>query len=95
MSCSHKYVGLDVGYPPSPNPLRPPEIDEPKLVDKSEALLTMYLERADDDNNKITEKWKKEREAILIFVRTITIYFRMQLPCLCFRRRPVSFQPLS
>jgi len=86
---------LYVGYPPSPNPLQPPEMDEPKLVDKSEALFTMYLERADDDDNKITEKWKKECEVILIFVCTVAIYFRIQPPCLCFGRRPVFFQPLS
>ena len=64
---------LYVGYPPSPNPLQPPERDE--LVDKSEALFTMYLERADDDDDKTTEKWKKECEVILIFVCTVTIYF--------------------
>lgn len=64
---------LYVDYPPGPNPLQPPERDE--LVDKSEALFTMYLERADDDDDKTTEKWKKECEVILIFVCTVTIYF--------------------
>jgi len=88
---------LSVGYLPSPNPLQPPEMDELKLVGKSEALFTMYLERADDDDNKITEKWKKECEVILIFVYHCHLLpnTTSQPPCLCFRRRPVFFQLLS
>jgi len=41
---------------------------DPQAVDKSEALFSMYLERADDDDNKVTERWKKECDGILIFV---------------------------
>ena len=40
----------------------------PSSVDKSEALFTMYLDRADEDDKKITERWKGECDAILIFV---------------------------
>jgi len=39
-----------------------------QAADKSGALFSMYLERADDDDNKVTERWKKECGAILIFV---------------------------
>ncbi|KAH9986143.1 hypothetical protein BJV77DRAFT_923939, partial [Russula vinacea] len=39
----------------------------PSSVDKSEALFTMYLDRADEDDKKITERWKGECDAILIF----------------------------
>jgi hypothetical protein len=45
---------------------------EPKAADKSDALFSLYLERADDDDNKVTERWKKECDAILIFVGTLT-----------------------
>ena len=41
---------------------------EPQAADKSGALFSMYLERADDDDNKVTERWNKECGAILIFV---------------------------
>ena len=40
----------------------------PSSVDKSEALFTMYLDRADEDDKRITERWKGECDAILIFV---------------------------
>ena len=39
-------------------------------ADKSGTLFSMYLERADDDDNKVTERWKKQCDAILIFVGT-------------------------
>jgi hypothetical protein len=49
---------------------RPEETNgpDPQSVDKSEALFSMYLERADDDDNKVTERWKKECDGVLIFV---------------------------
>ena len=37
-------------------------------ADKSEALFAMYLERADDDDNKVTERWKNETGTLLTFV---------------------------
>jgi hypothetical protein len=40
----------------------------PSSVDKSEALFSMYLDRADEDDKKITGRWKGECDAILIFV---------------------------
>jgi hypothetical protein len=40
----------------------------PSSVDKSEALFSMYLDRADEDDKKITKRWKGECDAILIFV---------------------------
>ena len=40
----------------------------PSSVDKSEALFAMYLDRADEDDKKITQRWKGECDAILIFV---------------------------
>ena len=43
-----------------------------QAVDKSEALFSMYLERADDDDNKVTERWKKECDSILIFVSILS-----------------------
>ena len=73
VSSSHVYIA----YPPAPtNPPQPPGIDDTKLVDKlvdkSEALYGMYLERADKDDIKITEKWKNECDVMLIFVSTLT-----------------------
>ncbi|KAH9986149.1 hypothetical protein BJV77DRAFT_951326, partial [Russula vinacea] len=39
----------------------------PSSVDKSEALFSMYLVRSDEDDKKITGRWKGECDAILIF----------------------------
>lgn len=49
---------------------RPEETNgpDPQAVDKSEALCSMYLERADDDDLKVTERWKNQCDGILIFV---------------------------
>lgn len=45
------------------------EIGEyPGRADKSEALFSMCLERANEYDKKVTERWKKETETILIFV---------------------------
>jgi len=43
---------------------------QPKSVDKSEDLFTtsMYLERSDEEDRETTERWKRECDAILIFV---------------------------
>ncbi|KAH9986151.1 hypothetical protein BJV77DRAFT_951294, partial [Russula vinacea] len=41
--------------------------EQPKSVDKSEALFSMYLDRSDEDDRKTTERWKGECDAILIF----------------------------
>ena len=51
-----------------PHPQAEEVIKLPPSVDKSEALFTMYLDRADEDDKKITERWKGECDAILIFV---------------------------
>jgi len=53
---------------------RPEEANgpDPQAVDKSEALFSMYLERADDDDLKVTERWKKQCDGILIFVGTLS-----------------------
>jgi hypothetical protein len=56
---SHQCIG---GYLNLPRP------DDPSPVDKSEALFSMYLEKADEDDKKITERWRAESDAILIFV---------------------------
>jgi len=55
-------------YPPSvlDQPQDPPEL--PKSVDKSEGLFSLYLDRSDDDDRKVTENWKGETDAMLIFV---------------------------
>jgi len=55
-------------YPPNglDQPQDLPEL--PKSVDKSEGLFTMYLERSDEDDRKVTENWKGETDAMLIFV---------------------------
>jgi hypothetical protein len=50
------------------NSLAEEVIKLPPSVDKSEALFSMYLDRADEDDKKITERWKGECDAILIFV---------------------------
>jgi hypothetical protein len=47
------------------------EANDPGPVEKSEALFSMYLERADNDDNKVTERWKKECDSMLIFVGTL------------------------
>jgi len=54
-------------YPPDAldQPEETPDLS--KFVDKSEGLFTMYLERSDEDDRKVTEKWKEESDAILIF----------------------------
>jgi hypothetical protein len=52
----------------------------PQPSDKSEALLSMYLERADDVDNNFTERWKKECGAMLTFVGSLRVCFRITLP---------------
>ena len=59
--------------PSQTHPLNlPPEEREDKSrlpqVDTSEALFTMYLDRSDEDDKNTTERWKRESDAILIFV---------------------------
>ena len=63
-SSSHKFAA----YPPNAldQPQDPPEL--PKSVDKSEGLFSMYLDRSDEDDRKVTENWKGETDAMLIFV---------------------------
>ncbi|KAH9987554.1 hypothetical protein BJV77DRAFT_1186736, partial [Russula vinacea] len=62
---------MDPSYPPD-LPEEQAEDDlggpsRPQSVDKSGALFSMYLDRSDEVFIKITEKWKGERDAILIF----------------------------
>lgn len=55
---------------------------QPEAVDKSEALFSMYLERADDDDIKLTERWKKQCDGVLIFVGILSFeFFRRKLQC--------------
>jgi hypothetical protein len=53
-------------YPPDLQHGDPSKLS--KSVDKSEALFTMYLDRSDEDDREITERWKGECDAVLIFV---------------------------
>jgi hypothetical protein len=53
-----------------------------QAADKSGALFSMYLERADDDDNKVTERWKKQCDAILIFVGTLANWHVNKIPML-------------
>jgi hypothetical protein len=55
---------------------------EPQAADKSGALFSMYLERADDDDNKVTERWNKECGAILIFVGILANWRSNKTPLL-------------
>ena len=60
-------------------------------ADKSGALFSMYLERADDDDNKVTERWKKECDAILIFVGTLANLLPNKAPTLMLKDVDRSF----
>ena len=55
---------------------------EPQAADNSGALFSMYLERADDDDNRVTERWKKECDAILIFVGILANWHLNKTPVL-------------
>lgn len=57
-------------------------LEEDGEPDKSEALFSMYLDRADEDDRKTTEKWKGESDAILIFV-SHSYQFCLQVSFLC------------
>jgi len=47
------------------------EANGPGNVDKSEALFSMYLERADADDQAETERWKNESDVLLVFVSSL------------------------
>ena len=91
LSGSHKYA---VSPPNVPEPVQsedPPV--QPKSVDKSEAMFSMYLERSDEEDRKTTERWKRECDAILIFVsHSYQVCLRMSYRCY---HRVDFFQPLS
>jgi len=42
---------------------------QPKLVDSSDSLFSMYNERAKEYDEKTAESWKGDAEGILVFVR--------------------------
>ncbi|KAI9462055.1 hypothetical protein F5148DRAFT_1315753, partial [Russula earlei] len=60
---------MDSSYPPnrSSHEQSNDPLELPKPVDKSEGLFSMYLERSDEDDRRITEKWRGETDAILLF----------------------------
>ena len=64
---SHKFAVSPNVSEPEQSQAGGPSV-KPKSVDKSEALFTMYLERSGEDDRKTTEKWRRECDAILIFV---------------------------
>lgn len=82
-----------------PNVLIPEQHEDlpelPKSVDTSEALFSMYLERSDHDDREVTQRWKGESDAILIFVRHFYHLYVVVLLCDNTEgHRPVFSQPL-
>ena len=66
----HDDTNVHTAYPPDlPRSERAEDLSTlSESLDKSEAMFTMYLERSDEDDTKRTERWKRESDAILIFV---------------------------
>lgn len=48
-------------------------------MDKSEALFSMYIERADIDDEEENERWKKECDNLLEFVVNFAFECNSQL----------------
>jgi hypothetical protein len=47
----------------------------------------MYRKMAEEGDNKMAERWQKDAEGILIFVRTAVIFFTpVHTPCQHYRR---------
>jgi hypothetical protein len=43
-------------------------VDDLGRADKSEGFFSLFLEKAEENDNKVTQRWKKEMDTILIFV---------------------------
>jgi hypothetical protein len=50
--------------------------NEPKLIDSSAPLFSMYNKREKEHDEKMTESWKGDAEGILVFVREDIFLFR-------------------
>ena len=48
-------------------PDRPPQV-ESNIGDSSEPLFSMYTEAAEEEDNKMVERWQRDADGILIFV---------------------------
>ena len=61
----------DHRYPPSPAHAQQDQSQpgESNFSDGSGALFSMYLDMADEEDNKMTESWKGDADGMLVFVR--------------------------
>jgi hypothetical protein len=41
---------------------------EPAFTDGSEGLFSIYLDRTEDEDEKMAERWKADADGILVFV---------------------------
>ena len=61
-------VNLDLNNDhPQVTPDRPPQV-ESNFGDSSEPLFSMYTKAAEDEDNKMVERWQRDADGILIFV---------------------------
>lgn len=61
----------DYRYPPSAARARQdqPQLGESNFSDGSGALFSMYLNMAEEEDNKMTESWKGDADGMLVFAR--------------------------
>ena len=69
------------------------EANGPGNVDKSEALFSMYLERADADDQAETERWKNESDVLLVFVSSLINSLSIATPNVNAEQRRLVFTP--
>ena len=61
-----------------PTPNQPPQV-ESNFGDSSEPLFSMYTKAAQDEDNKMVERWQKDADGIIIFVSRPTPYLAIHI----------------
>lgn len=61
-------------YAPNPSQGSP---GESTFTDGSEGLFSMYLDRTEDEDQKMTERWKADADGILVFVSDCNLFLSL------------------
>ena len=61
-------------------PNQPPQL-ESNFGDSSEPLFSMYTKAAEDEDNKMVERWQRDADGILIFVSLCLVIHIIILSC--------------
>jgi hypothetical protein len=66
---------------------------ESNLGDSSGPLFSMYSKAAEDEDNKMADRWQKDAEGILIFVSLRRVCIDLSL-CITARKTRLVYSPL-